>query len=93
MTLPSDLGSICGCCGAVLPEGRQFTCNDTCEAALNDDINAYLDAARARRHAGGAPEDYMRSREVRGGWGTDLFSLASGITRGFHDPRGNGGLK
>lgn len=49
MSFPSD--AICSACGAVLPEGRQFTCNDRCEAAYNGKINEYISAAKLHRHS------------------------------------------
>jgi len=84
---------MCGCCGAVLPDGRLYTCNDVCEAALNEDVNAYIDAAKVRRHLAGGTEDYIRSRDVRGSWQVDYFALAAGLARDLVPGRRNGGVK
>lgn len=49
-TFPGDTHRTCGCCGATLPDGRLYTCNDRCEAAQNGRIDEYVKAASLSRY-------------------------------------------
>jgi hypothetical protein len=43
-------GDTCAACGGLLPEGRHYTCNARCEAAYNEDIEEYINAAKLARY-------------------------------------------